>query len=786
MKQTWFLTMLAAAWGGSTLNPWAAEPPRMRPPLAARPLPRAVTPAAAPQNAPEQLGLARAIWIGVRTDGLPGDGTLASPFNGAGEGFDARMRELCVTNALTNLSVHLLPGAYDTRGHPHWFPRAGWRIQGAGMHLTTLRLVVGPVAPIAILSPIGLVQADNVEVSDLTADCNYSATNVNNASAVLLWGSGNAIRRVRALHAHGAFPQAENFTLAISINPDGRSEGNVIEDCEVSRFRGNYATAIAMGGGYETYNTNTLIGAIRRNRVFDLYDPATLSYMTAFGFSASEGVVEDNLAVRCGNGFYVDTGRHRNLTVRNNTFLAVKNWGIAFAGRRADNVVIENNFIELDADANSGAGIACTDFGGQGQFTNFRIRHNVIRPLNPRFSRGGGFSLALTRAESVLITGNRVDASLSSFIQDGGRAVFFDNTDFSGRPLWTVEGAGGNQVNFPLGETGTLLLNKGDAYVVAEAGAVPAANGTNLLRAYARAKAMRPHGEPLSPTNRATVFLFPGRYALSDGALVLDAPYVDLMGLGNARATRLESDGNVLVQTADDVALENLTLHCASPVAPTLGPQDKAAYFPADSLARTVIRHCTFSAAHHGWSMRLGVTFAGFYEHCAGGPRSWGGPGNFAGRAVNCQAGPFSFGAGGLFSGFATNCTAGPSSFGAGGVGFHGYAKNCTAGHESFGGSGTLVGCEITGAINGTVATTGRLTDCRIGPPPGNGPALVIGAGATLYNCTVLANPAGNAFSIEAASEVPATIGHCRLNHGMRNVANTLAQPFNVEDPNLD
>lgn len=770
----------AAAVVGTT-NPAARWPERLRPRG-----PNLSLTSAAVERLPEQLGLARDIWIGLRTDGQAGEGTLASPFNGSGEGFDAKLRELCVTSAVTHIVIHLLPGTYHTRGYPHWFPRAGWKIQGAGMHQTTLKLLAGTNAPLFVISPFNLVEADGVEVCDLTVDCAYSPTNWNFATAVYLWGSHNAIRRVRAINAYGPYPTIENFTLGIAIGLGPHSEDNVIEDCEVSSFHGGYVTAISIGGGYELYNTKTIQGALRRNRVLDLYNPDSPHAMHAYGFSGAEGVVEGNLAVRCGLGFYIDTGRGRNLILRNNLFLACKHGGIAIMGRHGDTVVIENNFIELDTDAGPVTGLAIDDGGGLCRFNHVQIRHNVIRPMARRFSRGAGLSLSLAATETLLVTGNRIDAGLSNFIQDGGRGVFFDNTDFAGQPLPVVGGLTGTHVHVPRGEVGTLLLDKGPAYVVVQPGADPAANGINLIQAVARAKATRPHGQPLSASNRVTVLLFPGRYVLPDSGLVLDVPFVGLVGLANPEVVRLESEGNVLVQMADEVWLENLTLHCTATAPAGLGPQDKAAYFPADNLSRTVVRRCIFSAANQGWSMRLGITYAGFYEDCVAGPRAWGGPGNFAGRAVNCQAGPWSFGAGGLFSGFATNCTAGPGSFGAGGTGFHGYAQRCTAGADSFGGSGLMLDCEVTGAVHAGVPTTGRLLNCRIGPAPPGRPALVVGPGAVLYNCTVLADPASGAASIEAPQPVTATIGHCRLNAGLRNVINTLAEPFNIEDPNLN
>jgi hypothetical protein len=218
--------------------------------------------------------------------------------------------------------------------------------------------------------------------------------------------------------------------------------------------------------------------------------------------------------------------------------------------------------------------------------------------------------------------------------------------------------------------------------------------------------------------------------------------------------------------------------------------QDKAAYFPLSNLPHAVLRRCILSASQQGWSMRLGITYAGRYEECTSGPRSWGGPGHFAGQANQCRAGDFSFGFGQGFTGFATNCSAGIGSFGSGALGpsagFHGLAKGCQAGDDSFGGSGWMMDCDVAGAINAAIPTTGRLEDCRIGPAPGNRAAIVIGTGATLYNCTLVANPSGAGFSIDAPKPVTARVAHCRMNHGMRNVENAIEEPYNVDDPDLD
>src|SRR5215212_8239752 len=61
-----------------------------------------VTPTPSPTNLPE-------VWLAVRTDGLPGSGTQADPFNVATPAmFDAKMYAFRSTS---NLSIHLIGAA---------------------------------------------------------------------------------------------------------------------------------------------------------------------------------------------------------------------------------------------------------------------------------------------------------------------------------------------------------------------------------------------------------------------------------------------------------------------------------------------------------------------------------------------------------------------------------------------------------------------------------------------------------------------------------------------------
>jgi len=736
-----------------------------------------------PAGSGPDLGVSREMWIGLRNDGQAGDGTLASPFNGSGTNFDAKLRQLSLAG-VSNIVIHILPGTYVTEGTRVVQLRNGWRLLGAGMGITTVRLTNSPGSYEAALG--NWPDQSDIEVADLTVDCANVGTHVTYASAVVLAGSGHTIRRVRAINASGLFPVRECFILAI-FGPQGPSVDNLIEYCEIAQFKGSYAMGISFGGGsfITTGRDSISRGIIRGNRVYNLHSTTADSYCHAYGVAGSAGVIlENNFAFGCDVGFNDDTGELKHIVIRGNHFYGCRSIGILSPGQSLENVTIEGNEIEVDA-TTAGAGIAIVDSGGLSRVRGLKIRDNTLRSVNGLASFGGGISVELQRGESVTISGNRIQAGLRSSLIGAGM-LLFDNTDMDGRPIALREFSSADLVNLPTGERGTLLLNKGNAYIFAETGSNPATNGLNLIAAYARARTMTPHGQPLSSANRVTLFLWPAVYVVPDGALVMDAPFVDLVGVGTAAATRIESQGNALVQTANDVTIQNVTLHCASTTPITFTATDKAAYYPADNLNRAILRNVVVGGANNGLGMRLGITYSGYFENVTCGARGWGGPGHFTGAALHCTAGDYSFGSGGVFTGAATNCQAGIGSFGAGGGGFHGFAKNCSAGGDSFGGSGWMQRCDVNGVVNAAVLTTGRLTDCRIGPAPGNFSALQLGAGATLQNCTVLAAPAGSGFSIDAPVPVRAKLSHCRFNHGTRNVQNDIAQPFNVDDLDVD
>jgi len=294
------------------------------------------------------------------------------------------------------------------------------------------------------------------------------------------------------------------------------------------------------------------------------------------------------------------------------------------------------------------------------------------------------------------------------------------------------------------------LPRDGAAYVIVKTTDNASTNGLNLLAAYAQAKALTPHGQALSATNRAAVIVPPGRYDLGTGQLAMDTEFVDLVGLSTKREDQYifsQTNGpntGVLRQTASDVGIENLLVQSTRPTGvPPFNSTDPAAYFPDSDKPATVIRNCEFrdDGADHSWSMRVGIIYSGAYSDCTGGIYAFGsgGGGTASGVFSNCTGGATSFGGGGTASGTFTNCTGGASSFGTGVA--SGTFTNCTGGDRAFGGSETASGT-FTNCIGGTNAfggdggtASGTFINCTGGTNSFGGGSLGITTGAKLFGC---------------------------------------------------
>jgi hypothetical protein len=226
----------------------------------------------------------------------------------------------------------------------------------------------------------------------------------------------------------------------------------------------------------------------------------------------------------------------------------------------------------------------------------------------------------------------------------------------------------------------------------------------------------------------------------------MTAEYVDVVGMSTvARHQHVYGQSNgantgVVMQTANDVRLENLWVECTRSSGGLVGDStDPAAYFPDSDRPLTEVRNCVFTADDaNAWSMRIHITYSGKYTDCTGSTGAFGGGGTASGTFKDCTGGNDAFGGGGTASGTFTNCTGGDYAFGSGGTA-SGTFTNCTGGGSAFAGNGgstlngRFVGCTMTGGL-WTSTLRGRMENCRWGT------GFVIGAEGRVYSSIILGN----------------------------------------------
>ena len=168
-------------------------------------------------------------------------------------------------------AVHIGPGIFETKGDAGgtaggWFPKSSQRIIGAGMGLTTLKLVGCSVRDRTYNAISNVAQGgaflEGFEVSDLTVDCNADGPQPNpqtSCAAINLCGGGSQhvrIRRVRAIHYGSRASDGnyvENFVIvAGAVVGDDDYCDIRYEDCVAEMRSPNGAwnsTMLHLGGG---------------------------------------------------------------------------------------------------------------------------------------------------------------------------------------------------------------------------------------------------------------------------------------------------------------------------------------------------------------------------------------------------------------------------------------------------------------------------------------------------------------------------------------------------------
>ena len=281
------------------------------------------------------------VWIAVRTDGIKGSGTLNDPFDGSSASkFDALMN-----SQPANTRIHLGAGIFQTKGYADgvdggWQPKAGMKIIGSGIGVTTLQLTgttttnrhYFAIGHALAVEGIEGTLADFLEVSDLTIDCNLSSGSAAVAcGAIRMKGNHARVQRVRAINWGSKSTATECRVISVITSdpesPEPEITNTGIQDCVVdSPFTGSVATVTALHAGVRKLTGDVIEyfgkSPFIRNCFVDGGTTALTVDLRALSMNACRGgVVEGNHVhnIRYG-GPYEQKHTVRDVIVRNNFY----------------------------------------------------------------------------------------------------------------------------------------------------------------------------------------------------------------------------------------------------------------------------------------------------------------------------------------------------------------------------------------------------------------------------------------------------------------------------------
>jgi len=230
--------------------------------------------------------------------------------------------------------------------------------------------------------------------------------------------------RVRRVHFTNSYGSKHLNQECFVVHLSGGGQ-NVVEDCYVDRFHGDYCTMLAMADGPNN--------VIRNCVVRDTFGRMTFGYG---GWRLSDAVFEGNLAWNVASSTNIDSLQNRNVTFRNNTFLNCRSAGmlVNVSGSersRLDGLFIHDNFFELCDDA-AFAGIQLQAAG----LSNVVVRNNVIRTVS---GNGNGRSaINVSRANGVVLLGNVCEPGMRCRVPESAKCLH--NFDFRGQPIPGLQG----------------------------------------------------------------------------------------------------------------------------------------------------------------------------------------------------------------------------------------------------------------------------------------------------------------------------------------------------------
>jgi hypothetical protein len=318
----------------------------------------------------------REVWVAVRTDGQ-GKGTQLDPFDGSGSNFDSRLASYAASGT-TNITIHLGPGTFATtvsgagNTGAAFYVKNGWRIIGAGRNVTTVQMtgnMAGKHFDVEAFKTDSSVATDNISISDLTIDCNYSvlSANADNANGekffksggIAFFGSNNTVRNVRVVNSYGSFAnEQESFAILLAGRNFAGGTANVIDSCIVE----SPSSTQSCGAPYALFGT-------ANSKVIDCVGIGLNNGGSRAGFNTGGVNIADlddceiarNSFIDCAGIVYHDTGSVNGLHVVGNS--CVRGWtgiGLVATGRPAwgaKRVEIIGNHINLQKRSGENDGI---------------------------------------------------------------------------------------------------------------------------------------------------------------------------------------------------------------------------------------------------------------------------------------------------------------------------------------------------------------------------------------------------------------------------------------------
>jgi hypothetical protein len=301
--------------------------------------------------------------------------------------FDALMKSFQYT---PNLGIHLGAGLFRTAATHSWYVKSGWVVEGAGMYTTTVQLGgnASTISGATCIQSDSNTATDNVTISDLTVDCNWSELSATAlvgaggeknfaATAVTIGGSNNLIQRLRSINSYGSSANSREL-FAIGLVSPGSANGtnNVIDSCRAEQPQGNYGSPFALAGRipYLIVNSkvvsSTAVGV--NNGVFTGFTSGgvNLAYV-------KDCQIDSNTFIDCQGASYQDTGSCDGLQITNNT--VIRGWqGVGLSNQvlPKQNITISgNNFSIQNRVPGGGSFGIVTRYAG---ITHLTINNNTI------------------------------------------------------------------------------------------------------------------------------------------------------------------------------------------------------------------------------------------------------------------------------------------------------------------------------------------------------------------------------------------------------------------------